>query len=305
MPRWLRIKVTSGEIMQRLKSIGGILVSLLIFTGCETDFAVTKNYHDALTQGPAASPSPPSVCQSVLQQTAKNLRISFMIDNSGSTDHSDPNQYYRVQTLKNFLQNYGSKQNLTYSFSYFATNTSTIDPASLSIFSSSNHPISSSDHLFGNSNFLSQALSIYEKKTAEPGTLYVTALNTLQSIIANDLNQDPKWDYIVVFLSDGGATDNHLTPTTLSNKVQDIRSMVSSKGHELTFSTVYFGPKESDVIKDPVQYYGFDTTYAEVVGNLKNMATAGNGQFLDTNLNNGSLVIGDIISVPGESCTSN
>jgi hypothetical protein len=199
---------------------------------------------------------------------------------------------------------YGSKQNLTYSFSYFGTNTYTVYPTSLSVFTSTEHPITSSDHPFGDSSFLSQAVSIYEKKTAESGTLYKTALTTLQNIISNDIAQDPKWDYVVVFLSDGGATDNHLTPTTLPTMVQNMRSMVSSKGHELTFSTVYFGAKESDVIQDPVTYYGYNTTYAEVVGNLKSMATAGNGQFLDTNLNNGSLVIADVISVPGESCTT-
>ncbi|MFL5815716.1 MAG: vWA domain-containing protein [Bdellovibrionia bacterium] len=321
--------------MGNMKAFASISISLLALTGCETDFAVTKNYHeasnhDALT-APAASPtptrtaspsptpsaspspsasaspspSPTQVCQTVLQQTAKNLRILFMIDNSASTDHSDPSQYYRIQTLRNFLQNYGSKPNLTYSFSYFGTNTYTVDPVSLSVFSSSNHPITSSDHLFGNSTFLSQALSIYEKKSAEPGTLYLTALSTLQNMILNDMAQDPKWDYVVVFLSDGGASDNHLDKNPLNKKVQDLRTMVSAHGHELTFSTVYFGAKESDVIKDPTAYYGFNVSYAEVVGNLKSMATAGNGQFLDTNLNNGSLVIGDIITVPGEVCTTN
>lgn len=296
--------------MQKTKAFGGILISLLIFTSCETDFSVTKSYravsdHDPLTEGvaPTPSPAPTLSCQTVLQQTGKNLRILFMIDNSGSTDNSDPQMKYRVQTVRNFLQTYGSKPNLTYSFSYFAADTYRVDPTTLSILASSEHPLSSSDHPFGDANFLSQALSAYELVKAQPRTDYVPALTLLQNMISNDIAQDPKWDYVVVFLSDGGATDNHLTPTTLSDKVKAMRSMVSSKGHELTFSTVYFGAKESDVIQDPTAYYGFNISYAEVVSNLKSLATAGNGQFVDTNLNNGSLVIGDIISVPGEVCT--
>jgi hypothetical protein len=132
---------------------------------------------------------------------------------------------------------------------------------------------------------------------SDDGTTYWIALQTINDIIAYDIAQDPKWDYVVVFMSDGAPTDDS-TKESLAETVDSLRSMVNAKGHQLTFSTVYF-----DVNENPKS--GFDDdSYATALDNLQAMATEGKGQFLNTNLKDGSLVIGDIISVPGEVCTS-
>ena len=65
-------------------------------------------------------------CTEVLQTTAKNIRILFMVDESTSTLTTDPNLYYRDQTIKNFLSAYGMKTNFTYAFGYFAADSASI-----------------------------------------------------------------------------------------------------------------------------------------------------------------------------------
>src|SRR5271167_3498882 len=57
-------------------------------------------------------------CTSVLQEAQGQVRILFMVDNSGSTSTTDPNHDYRAQTISTFLSQFGSKTNFSYSFGY-------------------------------------------------------------------------------------------------------------------------------------------------------------------------------------------
>ena len=68
--------------------------------------------------GPTTATAKSPTCS--VTTTAAPLRIIFMVDNSGSTADTDPNQYYRNATIQNFLTHAASHSNLTYGFGFFA-----------------------------------------------------------------------------------------------------------------------------------------------------------------------------------------
>jgi hypothetical protein len=282
----------------------GIIIcsSLLVLSSCETDYGVSKVYHGLasqypLTQAPSGSsssdpssnqvPSPSStpVCSTVLETTQQNLRIMFMMDNSGSTDVTDPDKYYRVKTVKDFLQTYSTKQNFSYSFAWFSDTAKVVQSNPFKVVSTTTQP-------FGDASFLSQALTTYSTYSNGGGTQYFVAFNTLQSMIINDATAASQWNYVIVFLSDGQPTDVQ-TNDQLTTAVNSLKATIAAKGHLLTMSTVYFGPAS-----------GSDPTADQAISRLTAMAQAGNGQFLDTNQTGGVLNIGDVITVPGQVCNT-
>jgi hypothetical protein len=81
-------------------------VTFVLFASTLTLFQNCGNYK--FTQGtPAAADliGVAGACTQVLQTTTENLRIIFMVDNSGSTLTTDPNRNYRDATIQAFLQN--------------------------------------------------------------------------------------------------------------------------------------------------------------------------------------------------------
>jgi hypothetical protein len=203
----------------------------------------------------------------------------FMVDNSGSTATTDPNHDYRVSTLQQFIQNYGTHTNLTYSFGYFSgTTAQEYDDVHSQFVSSPTVP-------FGNSSFLSAALNTYESFAPGGSTPYNAAFNSVEHIVQLDEAAGSTQNYVLVFMSDGMPTDiTGNVQTAITGMVNTLRTDVESNGTSLlSVSTVYFGP-ESD---------------ATSISNLTTMASVGNGQFVDTNLLSNQLQINDVITVPG------
>jgi uncharacterized protein YegL len=231
------------------------------------------------------SPTPTMACHDVLYTTTQDLRIMFMVDNSTSTNTTDANKSYRVSTVETFLDTYGVKPNFTYSFAWFAGSVSMIDPTNTT------KVVASSTQPFGDSTFLSKALAKYKNVSAASYTEYGKAFNSLKTMISNDMVAGSKWNYAIVFMSDGKPTDGD-DESLVESYVTQIKSTVAAKGHLATVSTVYFGPKAST---------SSDASLA--VARLKGMAEKGEGQFLDTNQTGGVLRIDDVISVPGQVCT--
>ena len=231
------------------------------------------------TPVPTATPTPTCTAGT----TTENLRIMFMVDNSGSTATTDPNHDYRVKTVQQFIQNYGSHTNLTYSFGYFGgTSAKEFDD-------NTNRFVSTATVPFGNATSLSTALTDYEALSPSGNTPYSAAFTSLQSVVSQDEALGITENYVVVFMSDGMPTDISGNVTTaIDGMVNNLRNQVQANGVSLlTVSTVYFGP-ESD---------------STSIGNLTNMAHVGNGQFVDTNQLSSELQINDVITVPG-SCSN-
>jgi hypothetical protein len=239
---------------------------------------------------PAPSIPPASNCTGTIEQTSENLRIMFMVDNSGSTLQTDPSQFYRVQTIQNFLAKYSTKKNFTYSFGFFATNTFLFDMQN-QIFKNVANQNQLPKSYFGHSSDLAHALDAYTRIRPDGETNYALALSQIQNMILQDEVPKIPWNYVLVFMSDGQPTDlSSPADKNLRAMIHSLQLSVQSHKGFLSVSTILF---------DPASDWG----YQESIDNLFAMANEGKGQFVDTNkISTGSLQIDDIISVPGPAC---
>ncbi len=252
---------------------------LIALSGCnDTGFTPAAKVSN-LTQT-NGNPNPAPSCKVTVGTSKKDIRILFMLDNSGSTNTTDPQQEIRVKTIQKFIADYGAKTNLTYSLGYFSGSTATIFDMNTSQFKS---PLATTP--VGNSGQLSVALAAYDAINPEGNTPYRAAFSSMNGTVTGGVTGGGKEDFAVVFMSDGQPTDiANPVNTNLMALVDNLKKAGSGNGGALTLSTVYFGPTN-------------DTTS---IDHLQSMATRGEGQFVDTNkLTAGGLVINDIINVPG------
>ncbi len=234
---------------------------------------------DPTQSTPTPSPIPTATPCTTAATTTKNLRIMFMVDNSGSTLDTDRNKNYRVKTVESFVQNYGSHTNLTYSFGYFGGTTAKEYDGSRRNFQM-NPSVG-----FGNADFLTSALNLYKTIAPSGNTPYTAAFNSLKSMVQQDKATGVKQDYVVVFMSDGMPTDIYGNSNSgIVHLVQNLRTVVEANGDSLlTVSSVYFGPQNDN----------------NAINNLRTVASEGKGQFVNTNELNHALQINDVITVPG------
>ncbi len=250
---------------------------------------------------PAASPSPsPSPCKTVLENYDKNLRIIFMVDDSGSTFDSvrngvttkgtDPQFVYRKDSIQNFLNTYGAKTNFTYTFARFSD--------SADVYLQSSNTFSKADVCntakFGTASDATNALTLYAgaKSTNNPhggGTNYTSAFNCVNSIITNDVPPAGiETDYAVLFMSDGQPN-----PTLLSDFMQTVIDPIAGFKLPTSINTIYFGPTVAQ-----------DATAQNAINVLTSISNEGKGQFLDTNnMSTGTIDIQSVIQVPKIVCT--
>ncbi|OQW51542.1 MAG: hypothetical protein A4S09_09940 [Proteobacteria bacterium SG_bin7] len=264
------------------KRLGGViknfiltLLTVFIFAACsDVEFAV----QDKVTK----NGNPTNTCTPILPQYGKNLRVSFMVDSSGSTFSTDPNKYYRVKVLNDFIATYGTKTNLNYSYGMFTTNFKYFNPDANSFVVNGEVP-------FFNSSSLQSALDVYKNLSLDRngGTYYKRAFAGVKTNTLADIGAvgSPK-SYSVVFMSDGKPEDLDSTQEAAA-LVEDLVMSVANSGGAVRVSGVYFGPSSNNDAKNV----------------MKAIATAGHGQFIDTNvLPQNSIDIADAISIPGEPC---
>lgn len=252
-------------------------MSIVGFIGC-SDIQFTAETLATKTGTPTNS------CAPILPTYGAPLRISFMVDVSGSTLTTDPNKYYRAQTLDNFITAYSGKSNLNYTYGIFGNSGLLYDNAT-------NAFVSNYKTMFGNASSLQSAVDLFKTRRIikDETTNYKTGFNALKSNILNDLQQpgSPK-AYAVVFMSDGQPKDlTQPLDGSAASLVTEFVQSINSAGGGVRVSSVYFG--------SPSDQKGIDV--------LKAIALAGRGQFLDTNvLPNNALNIDDAIAIPGQPC---
>lgn len=226
-------------------------------------------------------------CRGVLETTTQNLRIIFMVDDSGSTLDTDPMKNYRALAAREFINKYGSKANFAYMFGYFASSNSFFYNYQSDSFTNANTSV---DNTVGNASELSEALDKYLDRNINKNanTPYDSAFNALNKAILADISATDgmakKPNYAIVFMSDGEPNPDR-TNDEVKALVKNLKSAVLNKARLVTVSTVYFGPRNKN----------------SAINKLKNMADEGNGQFVNTN-DSSDLTIDDVISVPGEIC---
>jgi hypothetical protein len=232
--------------------------------------------------GGSSSGGTPSTCT---PQQAKNLRILFMVDASGSTQTDDPQAVIRTNSALNFINSNLSDSNLSFSYSYFACEEPSYDYSAGEFSSSAKQPFGSASQAVSAVNGFA---SIYPGGVKTGcGTNYQDALSALSSLVTADNAANPGvYSYAVIFMSDGEPTTGADTSATIDPLVTSLLNTVGTS--RMTLSTVYFSqtPDSSDE------------------GVLDNMAIAGNGQYVNGNSSNLSLstMIQAILTVPSDAC---
>jgi hypothetical protein len=270
------------------------------------------------TPGPSgtATPSPTPTPTCGIINVSRPLRILIMVDDSGSTNTNgtpgsqgyyvgtDPDDFYRTKTVNTFLTNYGSKTNLTYSFGYFDKSSYIYNFASGSFNLNPAMSGNATNQVFGASTDESTALTAFDNLAKDyGGTSYHPPISALQQVITNDMATSTGAGYVVVFMSDGmnydGGSSYNASITAAQNQaatqgwVTSLIQAATPAGQatsSATFNTVYFGPPASTA-----------QTNADAIANLKGMATAGGGVFVDTNTTT-QLSIDNLLTIPVTSC---
>ena len=255
-------------------SFSGLVLALVFnFQNCsKVDFTANT----AL----AAARIKPPICS--LQNTSENLKILFMVDNSGSTNTTDPLKKYRDLVVQDFLNTYSSKTNFKYSFGYFHAAGYTYD-TSPGANTFVNNPMSA----WGPVGDLANALQSFLRIGTSNHTYYQEAFKTIKANVASDPSPSG-WKYIVIFMSDGQPTDlaAEADGTSQSSITALVKDLLTVKPIEfLTVSSVFFG----------------SPTDAHSIQNLSKMASVGGGDFVDTNLTQ-NIVISDLVAIPGQNC---
>lgn len=282
--------------LRRIK-ISFITLSLLfISAGFQNCSKVT--FSSLKDQSTTTGGGPTQTCTEVLQTTTKNIRILFMVDNSGSTLSTDPNLYFRDQTIKTFLNQYGSKVNFTYSFGYFGSNNASLSDMNTNQFialSNINANAPNSYLPFGNALQMNQSLISYENTPvlSSANTPYKKAFSAIQTTIDND-PVDPNYpvSYAVVFMSDG-MPNPAMSDLEIQAQIDQLFQNVAARNQLISLNTVYFGPAANS-----------STQAAQAMARLQTMALSGAGQFVDTNQTGGQLTIDSVVTVPGIVCTT-
>ena len=295
--------------MKFQRGLGALALVSFALSGCNSD--------QGFSQGGDAGGAVGIPCTTVLQNTTANLRIILMVDNSGSTQGgsgTDPNYHYRVSTVSDFVTKYSAKTNFSYGFGFFqgviklssgkhantadavvtdfSTTPSTfVDPTAAlptTAFASSAASVCVPDGSGGcSSGSLSNYVGHYP---ADGDTPYDAAFAAIQAIVSADVaaNAAGPYLYTVVFMSDGMPNPD----LSLSQLKTLVTTLVNSvPGNRLNVNTVYFGPAASTGSKAATAYK-----------NLVQMASYGNGNFVDTNTPGYTLAMADVTTVPGQVC---
>jgi hypothetical protein len=142
---------------------------------------------------------------------------------------------------------------------------------------------------FGNAADTMTALAAFQSLSGSAGTTnYGAAFAQLTNLINADGPGANGENYVVVFMSDGQPKDQGNAGTEQLNNVSSlVTQLVSLLPGQITVSTVYFGsPSDS-----------------QSEANLQAMATAGSGQFVDTNATT-QFSIDNLITVPVTACST-
>jgi hypothetical protein len=263
----------------------GLLAGSLFLSGCNKNYALNtaSPASSALstTSGPT-NPPPSNTTPCQITSVSQNLKIIFMVDDSGSTASTDPNDVNRVATVQAFLTKYSSKTNLTYSYAFFGTNSEAWSV-------SSNSFTASSADVFGTAANAEAALNKFVTLPTAGTTNYEAAFFQIETILQADNAATNNDNYVVIFMSDGQPKDLGNSASDQINGISGIAANLlgSTAAGRITLSTVYFGPNSD--------------TQSE--NNLSTMATLGGGQFINSNVTT-SYSIDNLITVPVQACTN-
>lgn len=206
------------------------------------------------------------------ENVTKKLRIVLIVDNSGSTLETDP-QNFRKASIQSLINRYSGKGNFSWQIISFASNSA----------QALVHNGSTQSPVFSNAGAAQMALNAFPSAQANAQTPYLKALQMADAAIANDpeFNSAEKPLYVLMFMSDGQPTDSS------DNQIRDAeRQLLSRDASRITFNSLYFG---SD-------------NHTGNMNRLREMADIGKGQFTNITKQQAVINIDDISVVPQSGC---
>lgn len=241
------------------------------------------------TESPAGTNTGVS-CETNLVDKPLPTNILFIVDQSGSNANgpfdkpgssTDPKKLFRFGIMNNFIGEHGIKKHLNWNLVSFSGN-------------SARSLVSDSSSSFTNSLvFLLRALDVFMNKKDEGNTPYKAALQLAKDLIEKDKKDSEQLTTLIAFITDGYPTDycpGGSSQTFCAGKVLedqidvDVRALTKASQGKVQFSTVYYGPKDSDAAQ-----------------RLARMALVGGGQFIDLN-DSTKIDLNDVIQVPEKVC---
>jgi len=218
-------------------------------------------------------------CHATTVNGSQIVKVLFVVDASGSNRGeggevpTDPNKTWRSGTMNNFINAYKARSNFYYGMITFQD--------------SSAKPqikVNNKGAFTNDMNVVDAGMASFNANADGGSTPYKAALSMAKSIIAADLaaNAAQKAAYVMVMVSDGMAKD-YSSPDQVIPDAKAIRDLAPG---QVSLNTVYYYPN------------AFDESQTKY---LRNIASAGGGQFLTANSSQ-VLKIDDVIQVPGMSC---
>lgn len=217
-------------------------------------------------------------CTAQLGTTDFPIKVLFVVDTSGSNaggGGSDPGKAVRGGSINEFVETYKARANFSWGFIHFS------GTQAFSLIGSSGNPT-----FTPTVSVMQNAIGSFYGVNDNGLTPYEAALNSARTALVNEAaSAPPLTKFVVVFLSDG-LPDPAVADSVLKSKVQAIAAV---RPGAVAFNAIYYGDAD-----------------AEANARLKMMASAGAGQFLDTNArpNGKQFVISDVINVAGLNCGS-
>lgn len=215
-------------------------------------------------------------CTTILSSSTVPTKMLFIDDLSGSNTTTDPGKAMRAGSIQQFYTDYSSHTNFSWGFETFQGTTAT----ALINSGTPNSPI------FSNAAAMQSAITVFKSMPDTGNTPYMAALNMATSAISNDPDSKSATppQYIVVFMSDGQPNGTGDTTINILNQIHTIVNLLPGR---ISFNAVYYGPAD-----------------ATASGLIQSMATAGGGNFLNTNTNPTGLdfSISDLVNVPITTC---
>lgn len=217
------------------------------------DSSSGANY-TALAAGP--------VCTIGVATLNKPTKVLFIMDVTGSSANttsksgvvtsygSDDGKVWRTKVVTDFISKYSSNQNISYGLISFADN------GTKSYINNGNVPGFTNDP----NVVLTNALPAFQQTQDGGTTLYQVPFTAAQKMIKADSANDPQGlnNYVVVFLSDGGAKDTNFVTVSnnqysfsaqnAANLAASVTTLLNSASNRVILNSVlYFNPQAGPV----------------------------------------------------------
>lgn len=272
---------------------GLVFVMSLLFQNCsKVDFSSAGN--DNTTQGngddnagagPGNNTGNDTNCRFDTVSAAKQVKILFLIDTSGSNAGSlfkpgtDENKVWRLKTLNAFIDKYSSKPNFSFGFAVFQGRDAVplIESSGKGIFTNTKSEID-------------QAIVSFTNTPDTGNTPYDAALNELKEMITYDQQLHPSNEvgYVLVMISDGTPTnDSYVGSNGMSNMSNDVIDIMNIAPGQISLNTVYLFNNEIPTASEK--------SYLQKISEL------GKGAFIEASSQQ-TLEISETIQVPTKNC---